>query len=241
MQHCRAQWYWKQHKNAEIGSRRKTKRESFLGVNCAQGTEHSNSMKHSWSAVEVACIYASLCHMLHGKFQPETRCCWGVECASHQRGFPFPTPLSPFICCPDSLRLFCPTHLPLSTQYSSFLIWHTHLAQIPYSVCVQKFLKRIISKTSYFYADFFFIRHTQPFPRIQNICLISKHTAAVSRVPNVLDVSNRLQVLIHGLFCHIFQTQSGKVRYPNRRSSVPKEHLLNLMQHALGQFCFLCT
>lgn len=74
---------------------RELKERELARDELCRGTEQAKPMKHSWSTVEVACIYAGLCHMLHGKFQPETRCCWGVECASHQRGFPFPIPLSP--------------------------------------------------------------------------------------------------------------------------------------------------
>lgn len=105
---------------------RETKKERAGRGELCRRTEQAKPMKLSWSAVEVACIYTALCHMLHGKFQPETRCCWGVEYASHQRGFPFPTPLSPFTRCPDSLMPFCPTHFSLTTHYTPFLIWYTH-------------------------------------------------------------------------------------------------------------------
>lgn len=53
------------------------------------------------------CVYCAPCHMLHGKFHPETHCCWGVECWSHWRGFPSPP-----------IRSLIPHLLPRAISYA---------------------------------------------------------------------------------------------------------------------------
>lgn len=56
---------------------------------CEVGLVHRQRAGRAQIALAV-CVYCTPCHMLHGKFHPETHCCWGVECWSHWRGFPSP-------------------------------------------------------------------------------------------------------------------------------------------------------
>lgn len=75
----RAQRHWKPHKYV-----REKERDIEWG-SCgdralAEPTQHYLNSR-------AVCV----CHMLHGKFQPETHCCWGVELESLERFSPLPT------------------------------------------------------------------------------------------------------------------------------------------------------